>query len=341
MQKTQASCLCAVTSAGGELFGWMREHPLTQAKMSEKTVILGSGPAGLTAAIYAARAGLSPLVLTGSLPGGVLTQTTAVENFPGFPDPIQGYELMERLKTQAKRQGAVLRSATATSVDLDKFGGTHRITLEDGSAVETDTLIVATGARPRELGLPSESALKGHGVSYCTTCDGPFYRGKNVVVVGGGDTALEEARFLASLAAQVTIVHRRDEFRATPALVDSVRNLANVRILWNKTVVEIADPATAKVTGVTLRDVKSEAQSDISCDAVFVAIGHQPDTGLFEGKLPMEEGYLTLPWPPCTRTEIPGVFAAGDCADPRYRQAVNAAAMGCRAAMDAVEYLQN
>jgi len=207
--------------------------------------------------------------------------------------------------------------------------------------VETDTLIVATGARPRELGLPSESALKGHGVSYCATCDGPFYKGKNVVVVGGGDTALEEARFLAGLAAQVTLVHRRDEFRAAAALVDSVQGLANVRILWNKTVAEIADPVAGKVTGVTLRDVNSEALTDLPCDAVFVAIGHQPDTGLFEGKLPMENGYLTLPWPPCTRTEIPGVFAAGDCADSRYQQAVNAAAMGCRAAMDAVEYLQN
>ncbi len=309
--------------------------------MSEQIIILGSGPAGLTAAIYASRAGLSPIVLSGNLPGGLLTQTSTVENFPGFPEFIEGFDLMERMKAQAKKLGAKLLFKNATAVELSQDGGPHVVRFASGEPLSSRALIIATGSRPRELGGPGEAELRNRGVSYCATCDGPLYRGKDVVVVGGGDTALEEALYLAGLAKSVTLVHRRDAFRASQAMVDRVLS-SSIHISWNSTVHEIHDPAAGRVTSVTLRNTQDGSLTDLPCDAVFLAVGHLPDTALFAGQLNLEpDGSIHLANPPSTATSVPGVFAAGDCADPVYRQAINAAAAGCRAAMDASRWLQS
>jgi thioredoxin reductase (NADPH) len=304
--------------------------------MVRDVIILGSGCAGSTAAVYAARANLSPLVLEGHEPGGQLTTTTLVENFPGFPEGIQGPELVDRMKEQAKRFGAEYRMEQATSVDFRNRpftvttpGGSHR----------ARTVIVATGASAKTLGLPEERLLMGKGVSTCATCDGAFFRGQDVIVVGGGDTALEDALFLTRFARGVTVVHRRDQFRASRIMAD--RALANERISvrWNSVVEAIRDPEKGGVSSVVLRDVKSGEKEEVAAHGLFVAIGHDPNTAVFEGQLELSKGYLVVS--DGSRTSVEGVFAAGDVHDPRYRQAVTAAGAGCRAAMDAERYLES
>ena len=304
----------------------------------ETLVIIGTGPAGLTAALYAARGSMNPLVLAGNLPGGQLTQTTEVENFPGFPTGIQGFDLMEAFQKQAERFGARLRNAIVTGVALVP-GGPQRLTLGDGSVLETRALIIATGARPRWLGLESETALRNKDMSSCATCDGAFFRGVPIVVVGGGDSALEEALFLTHFGSRVLVVHRRDELRASKVMAQRARENAKIEFVWNAVVDEVLDVAQDKVTGVVLRDVRTGARSRRDCGAVFMAIGHIPNTEPFAGQLAMEDGYIVLPDPGRSQTSVEGVFAAGDCADHVYRQAITAAGMGCRAAIDAERWL--
>ena len=302
----------------------------------EKMVIIGSGPAGLTAAIYGARANLAPLLLTGMMPGGLLTQTSEVENFPGFPEGINGFELMMAMQTQAERFGARIESASVVQAELHP-GKMHRLTLDDGKIVECKALIVATGASPRWLGLASEERLKNHGVSACATCDGAFYQDMDVVVTGGGDSAMEEALFLTKFARSVTVVHRRKELRASKIMADRALAHDKIHFVWNAVIVEVL--GDAEVTGIRVRDVESGVESEIPCRGLFVALGHVPNTELFRGLLPMDPaGYLILQ-DNTSRTGVEGVFAAGDCADPRYRQAITAAGAGCRAAIDAERYL--
>jgi thioredoxin reductase (NADPH) len=304
----------------------------------ERLVIMGTGPAGLTAAIYAARADLAPLIVAGNLPGGQLTQTTEVENYPGFPNGILGFDLMEALRQQAERFGARVQQDVVDAVALQP-GGPHRLTLGDGSAVETRALIVATGARPRELGIASEAALKNKGVSYCATCDGAFFRGVPILVVGGGDSALEEATFLARFGSKVSVVHRRDQLRASKIMQERARRNPKIEFIWNSVVDEILDVKQDKVTGAVLKDVKTGAPRTVEAGAVFVAAGHIPNTELFAGKLAMENGYILPRAPDRSLTSVDGVFVAGDCVDHVYRQAVTAAGMGCRAAIDAERWL--
>ena len=304
----------------------------------EKLTIVGSGPAGLTASIYAARADLEPLVLAGDLPGGQLTQTTEVENYPGFPEGILGFDLMQALQKQAERFGARVRFEVVTKAEL-KTGGPHRLTLSGGDAVEPPGLIVATGARPRWIGLPSEEALKNKGVSACATCDGAFFRGVPIVVVGGGDSALEEAMFLTRFGSRVYLVHRRDQLRASKIMQDRALGGGKIAFVWDSVVTEVLGVAQDKVTGVALRNVKTGADSRIDCGALFVAIGHIPNTEVFVGQLAMHEGFILPREPGRSFTSLDGVFVAGDCADHIYRQAVTAAGMGCQAAMDAERWL--
>lgn len=304
----------------------------------ETLVIIGTGPAGLTAALYAARAQLEPLVLAGNVPGGQLTQTTEVENYPGFPKGIQGFDLMEALQQQAERFGARLQNAIVESVEL-KPGGPQRLTLGDGATLEAKAVIIATGARPRWLGLPSEDALRNKGVSSCATCDGAFFRGVPIVVVGGGDSALEEALFLTRFGSKVMVVHRRDALRASKVMIQRAEENPKIEFIWNSVVTDVLDVTQDKVTGVALKDVNTGATSQRDCGAVFVAIGHIPNTEPFEGQVQTEGGYVVLPDPGRSQTSVEGVFAAGDCADHVYRQAVTAAGMGCRAAIDAERWL--
>lgn len=304
----------------------------------ETLTIVGSGPAGLTAAIYAARAGLNPLVLSGNLPGGQLTTTTTVENYPGFPDGILGFDLMEALRKQAEHFGTRLQSAAVTGAQLHP-GGPQQLRLEGGGALSTRALIIATGASPRWLGLPSEDRLKNKGVSSCATCDGAFFRGVPIAVVGGGDSALEEALFLTRFGTRVTLIHRRDQFRASRIMQNRALQHPKIEVRWNSVVEDVLDVAQDKVTGVVLRDVHSGARTTLPCGALFVAIGHQPNTAAFRGQLALDEaGYLQLPGRGAA-TPVPGVFAAGDCVDHVYRQAVTAAGMGCMAAIEAERWL--
>ena len=306
--------------------------------MRTKLLILGSGPAGLTAAIYAARAGLKPVVVHGLQPGGQMTITTDVENYPGFADVIQGPWLMEQMQKQAEHVGAEFVSDLIVDVDLTK----KPIVLkgDSGEVYETDALVISTGAQAKWLGLPSEKKFQGFGVSACATCDGFFYRGKDVVVVGGGNTAVEEALYLSGLAKSVTIVHRRDHFRAEKILQDRLFAKANVEVVWDHQVDEILgtdDPLG--VTGVRLKNARTGATRELKTDGVFIAIGHKPATELFAGKLPVKaNGYLIVK-PGSVATEIPGVYAAGDVTDDIYRQAVTAAGMGCMAALEAERFL--
>lgn len=304
-------------------------------KIHYRVVVIGSGPAGWTAALYASRADLEPLVVEGPQPGGQLTITTDVENYPGFPEGVQGPAMMDIFKAQALRFGSEYLLDLVTDVDFE--ARPFRLTLDSGSNITADAVIVASGATAKALGIPSE---RQPGVSACATCDGPLpvFRGKELVVVGGGDTAMEEATFLTKFASRVTIVHRREEFRASRIMLDRAR--ANPKIHWklNAVVEEIHGNGTG-VTGVSLRDTKTEKLSRLAAGGVFIAIGHLPNTGIFRGKLEMNEvGYLKVKHP-STRTSVEGVFAAGDVADPTYRQAVSAAGEGCKAAMDAERWL--
>ncbi len=304
----------------------------------ERLVIMGTGPAGLTAAIYAARADLAPLVVAGNLPGGQLTQTTEVENYPGFPKGILGFDLMEALREQAERFGTRIRQDVVTAVEL-RDGGPQRLTLGDGSTLEARALIVATGARPRELGIPSETALKNKGVSYCATCDGAFFRDVPILVVGGGDSALEEAMFLTHFGSKVSLVHRRDKLRASKIMQDRAKRNPKIEFIWNSVIEEILDVKQDKVTGVVLKDVATGVQRTVEAGGIFVAAGHIPNTELFDGKLALEGGYILRRDPGRSLTRVDGVFVAGDCADHVYRQAVTAAGMGCGAAIDAERWL--
>jgi thioredoxin reductase (NADPH) len=302
-----------------------------------RVVIIGSGPAGLTAAIYASRANLEPLVIEGSQPGGQLTTTTEVENYPGFEHGIQGPELMDVTRRQAVRFGSEIVVDTVTDVTLDSHP--FRLTLESGETLVADSLIVASGASAKYLGLESEQRLLGHGVSACATCDGFFFKGKEVVVVGGGDTAMEEATFLTKFATKVTLVHRRGEFRASKIM--QARALANpkIEVLYNTVVEEIHGEPHKGVSGVALKNLLTGEARTLHVSGYFAAIGHQPNTDLFKGKLEMNDvGYLTIKHP-TTRTSVEGVFAAGDVADYIYRQAVSAAGEGCKAAIDAERWL--
>jgi thioredoxin reductase (NADPH) len=303
----------------------------------EKVVIIGSGCAGLTAALYTARANLRPLVLTGTQPGGLLTTTTIVENYPGFPEGIDGYELMTRLQKQAERFGARVKYGSIETVDLSRqpFGLTV-----DGEPETAETIIIASGAGHRHLGLESEHELENKGVTYCATCDGalPIFRNQPLVVVGGGDSACEEAMYLTRFGSIVYLVHRRDALRASKIMAD--RTLANPKIkpVWDSVVTEVLDVKQDKVTGVRLKNVKTNAESEVRCAGVFVAVGHAPNTQLFKGAIAMDENGYIIPKQGAA-TNVPGVFVAGDCADRVYRQAITAAGMGCAAAIEAERYL--
>jgi len=300
-----------------------------------QVVILGSGPAGLTAAIYTARADLKPLVIEGLSAGGQLMNTTEVENYPGFPDGIQGPEMMERFKKQAERFGAEFVAGDATRIDLS--GRPFRIWVDERE-VQAQSVILATGASPIELGIPGEKEYAGRGVSYCATCDGFFFRDQEIVVVGGGDTAMEEALFLARYGTRVTVVHRRDELRASKIMGQRARDHEKIEFLWDSVVEEVLGDGT-RVTGIRVRNVKTGETADRPCGGFFVAVGHRPNTELFEGVLAMDEQRY-LKEGSGARSDIEGVFIAGDVHDHTYRQAVTAAGAGCRAAIDCERWLE-
>jgi thioredoxin reductase (NADPH) len=303
----------------------------------EDVIILGTGAAGLTAAIYTGRAGLKPLVIEGLQPGGQLTTTTEVENFPGFPDGVDGTELMNRMRAQAEKFGTRFQFNLVTGSDLS--GSPLKLTLDDGVVLETRALIVATGASAKYVGLPNEQKLIGRGVTSCATCDGAFYKNVPVAVVGGGDTAMEEANFLTRFASKVYLIHRRDEFRASKIMAERVLANPKIEVVWNSVVVDVLDVAKNEVTGLKLKNVKTGAVSDLDVKALFVAIGHQPNTDAFKGQLDMDDkGYLKAQ---NTRTNRVGVFAAGDVQDSSYRQAITAAGSGCMAALEAERYLES
>ena len=305
---------------------------------AHKTLILGSGPAGYTAAIYAARANLAPILLTGKQPGGQLTITTDVENYPGFPKGIMGPEMMEMFREQAARFGTVIHDEEGTAVDLGKRPFT--VTTENGKVFKTETLIISTGASAIYLGLPNEKLLQGRGVSACATCDGFFFKNKDVYVVGGGDSACEEANFLTKYASKVHMVVRRDALRASKIMQKRALENPKIEVLWEQNVTDVFDVKKGKVTGLELMHSKTGAKKQVAADGLFLAVGHTPNTQLFRGVLKMDQkGYIeTVPGK--TATNVPGVFAAGDCQDSYYRQAVTAAGSGCMAAIEVERWLE-
>jgi thioredoxin reductase (NADPH) len=301
-----------------------------------KLIIIGSGPAGLTAAIYAARAQLEPMIIEGQQPGGQLTTTTIVENWPGAPKGIDGQQLMADMREQALKFGCAFKGGEVTALNLSSRP--FALTVESQN-LAAESLIIATGASPRLLGLESERRLMGRGVSVCATCDGFFFKGKDVLVVGGGDTAIEEAIFLSALASTVTVVHRRNELRAEKIMQRRAFQTSNIRFLWDSVIADISDPAQGSVSGALIRNVQTGADVFQPCHGIFIALGHTPNTGLCAGQIELNaQGFIATRRG--TATNIPGVFAAGDVADPVYKQAVTAAATGCMAALDVEKYLQ-
>jgi thioredoxin reductase (NADPH) len=310
----------------------------TATPLHSRLIILGSGPAGYTAAIYAARAMLDPMLIAGMQQGGQLTITTDVENYPGFADPIQGPWLMEQMHAQAVHVGTKMVSDHILAADLSKRPFT--LTGDSGQIYTCDSLIIATGAQARWLGIDSEEQFKGYGVSACATCDGFFFRNKQVVVVGGGNTAVEEALYLANLAAKVTVIHRRDSFRAERILQDRLFANPKIEVIWNKTIEAFTgEQSPPSVTAVQLVDTKTGEKSSLATDGVFVAIGHSPASGLFEGQLTMKQGGYIWTAPDSSATSVAGVYAAGDVTDDVFRQAVTAAGMGCMSALEAERWL--
>jgi len=301
----------------------------------ENVVIIGSGPAGLSAAIYAARANLAPVVMDGTQPGGQLIQTTDIENYPGFENPISGIGLVSAMRKQAERFGVRFVMDAVTSCDLS--AAPKKLTLMTGGTLEARALIIATGASARYLGLPSEQQLLGRGVSACAVCDGAFFKGQRVAVVGGGDTAMEDALYLSRIAEQVTLIHRRDAFRASKIMSDRLLATPNIEVVWDTVVDDVLDPAKGEVTGLRVRNVKTGAITERAVQGLFVAIGHTPNTAPFAGQLERDaEGYIVAHQ---TRTSVDGVFAAGDVQDKHFKQAVTAAGTGCIAALQAERYL--
>ena len=306
-----------------------------------KVVIIGSGPAGHTAAIYAARANLNPVMVEGMVRGGVaggqLMITTEVENYPGFPEGVQGPELMELFKKQSARFGTKVISSDVERVDFSKRP--FRLWTSDEEEIVAETVIISTGATARWLDLPSEDALKNRGVSACATCDGFFFRNQHVAVVGGGDTAMEEANYLAGLCSKVTVIHRRSELRASKIMADRALKNPKIEFVWDSAVAEVKDVSAGKVTGLVLENLKSGTRSELPVDGLFIAIGHMPNTDLFKGQLDLDENGYIKTHPGTTRTNVDGVFAAGDVQDHVYRQAITAAGTGCMAAIEAERFL--
>jgi thioredoxin reductase (NADPH) len=303
----------------------------------EKVVIIGSGCAGWTAALYTARANLAPLVLTGKQPGGLLTTTSIVENFPGFPEGVDGYELMTRMQKQAERFGARASFGLVEAVDFSKRPFTLTV---DGEKIVAETVIIATGASHRHMGVPGEDLLETKGVTYCATCDGalPVFRNQPLVVVGGGDSACEEALYLTRFGSVIHLVHRRDQLRASKIMAERTLSNPKIKPVWDSVVTEVLDVKQDKVTGVKLKNVKTGAETVMNCAGVFVAIGHGPNTDIFKGQIELGENGYIVP-KRGTMTNMPGVFVAGDCADHVYRQAITAAGAGCAAAIDAERFL--
>jgi len=299
-------------------------------------IIIGSGPAGLTSAIYASRSQLNPIVIEGMEPGGQLTTTTIIENWPGYPDGVDAQTLMSDMREQAKRFGAVFKNGEVTEIDLKNKPFTLTVGKEK---MTTNALIVATGAAPKMLGLSEEKKLIGRGVSTCATCDGFFFRKKEVLVVGGGDTAMEEAIYLSTLAKNVTVIHRRDELRASKIMQEKAKNIENINFIWDSVITEIHDVQKNTVTGASLKNVKTEEVTLKKCDGIFIGLGHIPNTGFLENQLELDENGFIITRNG-SKTSMPGVFAAGDVSDPVYKQAITSAGKGCMAALDAEKLIQ-